>query len=86
MPVVPPVVPPGVPPVVPVVDGGTGVPGAVVDNVSLKYAGGLLGYYGGGPVRYYGGGPMGHGGIVGMRDDQILARLGGGVVPMYYGG
>jgi hypothetical protein len=85
-PVVPPVVPPGVPPVVPVVDGGTGVPGAVVDNVSLKYAGGLLGYYGGGPVRYYGGGPMGHGGIVGMRDDQILARLGGGVVPMYYGG
>ena len=57
-----------------------------MDNVSLKYAGGLLGYYGGGPVRYYGGGPMGHGGIVGMRDDQILARLGGGVVPMYYGG
>ena len=42
------------------------------------YAGGLVGYYGGGPV--------GHGGIVGMRDDQILARLGGGVVPMYYGG
>ena len=46
--------------------------------VPSAYAGGLVGYYGGGPV--------GHGGIVGMRDDQILARLGGGVVPMYYGG
>ena len=42
------------------------------------YAGGLVGYYGGGPV--------GHGGIVGMRGNQILARLGGGMVPTYYGG
>ena len=37
------------------------------------------------PQTNYGGGLYG-GGIVGMRNNQIAARLGGGMVPMYYGG